>query len=225
MDMDEIDPKLLDLLNEIEIAEKSVPEKSGDEAEDNGDSSSQNDESNNEQNDNVRSDAEISGDLDIDIEDNSISDFNSLDDDFDEDEDEDDIEKQLEYETEVVEVDEEKERIEKNIIGLLDQHCESAKAMFNEAEVDRKKIDDIVNVLLPKIENDEYRGSDIMALSSLIQTKADISKNRASNMDSIAKLFAALKNNDRIAPGAGSGGNDDDISNEEIANLLSSNNK
>jgi len=203
---EEIDPELSGLLNEIEDAEGDASKAQLEEDIDDP------------QKTEMEKDAEASASLEIDAEENDIDDFNSLEDDFEEDGN-DDFEAQVEYEAEVVEVDQEKERIEKNIIGLLDQHCDSAKAMFEEAEVDRRRIDDVVAILLPKIEGDDYRGSDIMALANLIQTKADISKNRASNMDSIAKLFAALKNNDRIAPNAGGSG-DDDLSNEEIAVLL-----
>lgn len=205
---DDIDPELVDLLKEIEEAEE-VSEINDTEVE----RISETDEINDAK-EVGNTDAEISSNLDLDTDKNDIDDFNSLeDDDLDEE-----FEDVIEAEIENIEVDEEKERIEKNILGLLQQHCDSAKAMFEEAEVDRRRIDDIVAVVLPKIESGDYKGSDIMALSNLIQTKADISRNRASNMDSIAKLFASLKNNDRIAPG--SGGSDDDLSNEELVKLL-----
>lgn len=208
---DDIDPQLLDLLNEIEFAEVKAKETEAEEVEE-AEEAEEAEEV--EEADRKNIDSGISSNIELDTDENDINDFNSLEDD-DLDEKFEDI---IEAEIDNNDIDEEKERMEKNILGLLQQHCDSAKAMFDEAEVDRRKIDDIVAIVLPKLESNDYKGSDIMALSNLIQTKADISKNRASNMDSIAKLFAALKNNDRIS--AGSGGGDDDISNDELIKLL-----
>lgn len=114
-----------------------------------------------------------------------------------------------------------KMEMQKKILSMLDKHYDSAGMMFDEAESDRKKIDDIFAMLLPKIQNDNYKTADINAIAALMQTKTDISRNRASMMDSIAKLFAALKNNDSVGVSAQS---DADISQKDVENLLNNKN-
>lgn len=160
--------------------------------------------------------------VDSGLSDNKIVDFNSLDDEDEEDDDED----EGIIDTEIVsELDKDKSDIERSVVGLFKQHCSSAQAMLNEADQDRKRIDDVIAIILPKIESNDYRGTDIQALASLLQTKTEVSKNRSSHMDSIAKLFAALKNNDSVGIGSKANTGDDDISKEELEKLLSKKNK
>lgn len=144
-------------------------------------------------------------------------------------EDEDDIDDNIEYEdesehhdVELIESDEielKKEAIQLKILSLLDKHYDSAEKMFDEAECDRKKIDDIFAVLMPKIVGNEYKSADVQSVASLMQTKVDISRNRSAMMDSVAKLFSALKNNDSIGSMGGSGSSND-LSKKEVEDLL-----
>ena len=115
------------------------------------------------------------------------------------------------------EIDERSRHIQDKLLELVDRHCESANMMFDEAEVDRKKIDMIMGILLPKIQNDNYKSADIQSLASLMQTKSDISRNRSSMMDSVSRLFAALKNNDRLG---GQASGDENLTNDEVEKLL-----
>lgn len=110
-----------------------------------------------------------------------------------------------------------KEEMQRKILSMMDKHYDSAGMMFDEAESDRKKIDDIFAILLPKVQADNYKAADINAIAALMQTKSDISRNRASMMDSIAKLFAALKNNDSVGVRASQ---DADISQKDVEDLL-----
>lgn len=149
-----------------------------------------------------------------------VSDFNSLDEEEDEDF-EDDDEDSLAVEAEIVR-DSQREDIESKVLGLLEQHCNAASAMFNEADDDRKQADELMALIIPKIENNNYNAADIQSLASLMQTKADIGGNRSRHMDSIAKLFAALKNNDSIGVSGNTG--DDNIDKDELEKLLGNKN-
>lgn len=161
---------------------------------------------------------EIKEIADMELSDNKILDFNSLDD--DDDDDDDNGNEELSNVEVIGEFDKDKSDIERSVIGLFKQHCSSAQAMLDEADQDRKRIDDVIAIILPKIESNDYRGTDIQALASLLQTKTDVSKNRSSHMDSIAKLFAALKNNDSVGLGGKTNTGDEDISKEELEKLL-----
>jgi len=217
---DDIDTDLAKLLASIDDAEKSGAEKSGAEK-----SAEKNDVENDDvevvttsnKKENVKEVKEM------ELSDNKISDFNSLGD--EEDEDEEDEDEGLANVEVVSEIDKDKSDIERNVIGLFKQHCSSAQAMLDEADQDRKRIDDVIALILPKIESNDYRGTDIQALASLLQTKTEVSKNRSSHMDSIAKLFAALKNNDSVGLGGKANTGDDDITKEELDKLLNKKNR
>lgn len=198
---EEIDPELDKLLNDIENAEESSIDDSIEEEQD---------------------DINEENDVDLEQDESEKENIEELDQLLAEREDEDDDgEEEYDDLVESVEVSattvNERERLEKDIMGLVNHHVKSASSMFDEAETDRKKIDDIIAIILPRIEEGEYKSSDILALTNLIQTKTDVSRNRASLMDSIAKLFASIKNNDSIGV---NGGNEEDLSQEDINNLL-----
>lgn len=215
--MSEIDPELDKLLKEIEDAEESIPEDSpkastakvGDEEE----------ESPHVEEEEVEKAAAEVEDVEDILELESNLAYRNRDEEED-DEDDDDIVDAEEVDAEVIASDLERERLEKSILGLVNQHVNSVDKMFEEAESDRKNIDGVLALLIPKIESDDYKGTDLLAITSLIQTKTDVSRNRASLMDSIAKLFAAVKNNDSVGFGNVENTGDDDISDADLDKLL-----
>lgn len=115
--------------------------------------------------------------------------------------------------------DKEKARIQSKLIGLIDIHCDNAVKIIEDVESDRKKCDDVYNILYAKVQDGDYRASDIAALVSVLQTKGDISKTRSDMMDSVAKMLASIKNNNTVPtdPNNGNG----DLSQEDIKKLLS----
>ena len=143
--------------------------------------------------------------------------------DFDRELEEDEYDEKEEVVSANVEIDNTNNEIAKavqdRLYNLLDRHCEVVGKMFEEADVDRKKVDDILDIILPKIRGsgDDYKAADVQSAAVLMQTKVDISKNRASLMDSISRLFGALKNNDSIRKGEDG---ENDLSEEEVRRLL-----
>jgi hypothetical protein len=91
-------------------------------------------------------------------------------------------------------------KIRNQLTELLGRFTDSNSRMLEEFSEDRKKCDDVFNILLPKIQSGQYTGQDAIAMVSLMQVKSDISGNRSRHMDSIAKLFSALKSNNVIGP-------------------------
>ena len=118
---------------------------------------------------------------------------------------------------EISEFEAKKTQIQNRLIGLIDTHCDSATRIIEDVESDRKKCDDVYNILFAKMQANDYRASDAMAIVTTLQTKADITKTRANMMDSVAKLLGALKNNNTINPDGGGSG---DLSQEDIKKLL-----
>lgn len=116
------------------------------------------------------------------------------------------------------EFDIKKAQIQNKLIGLIDVHCDSAVRIIEDVEADRTKCDDVYNILFTKLQANDYRASDTMAIVATLQTKADITKTRANMMDSVAKLLASLKNNNTVNTGEGSGSGE--LSPEEIKKLL-----
>lgn len=201
---EEIDPSLEALLNEISKAEEDVAAVKNVELNTVEDNNKDNVEENE---DNIEA-----KEVEIQHIDDSMLNSNKQD---DEDYEEEQI---TNVKAEIVNNTDETEQKLKNVVmDLVDKHCSSAEKMFEEAEADRKKIDDVIAVLLPKVESDNYRGSDIGSLAALLQTKADISRNRATMMDSIAKLFAAIKNNDSVSVGKKA---DESIDQDDVKRLL-----
>jgi len=106
------------------------------------------------------------------------------------------------------------------MVDLLDKHSAGVDAMFSEAEEDRKRVEDVIGILMTKItDNNDYKSADVQSLASLFQTKSDITRNRASMMDAISKLFAALKNNNTIDISS----NASEMGKEEVEKLLDPN--
>lgn len=118
---------------------------------------------------------------------------------------------------EISEFEVKKTQIQNRLIGLIDTHCDSATRIIEDVESDRKKCDDVYNILFAKIQANDYRASDAMAIVTTLQTKADITKTRANMMDSVAKLLGALKNNNTINPDGGGSG---ELSQDDIKRLL-----
>lgn len=118
---------------------------------------------------------------------------------------------------EVNKFDAEKQRIHARLLGLIDTHCDSAAQIIEDVESDRRKCDDVYNIMFTKLQNNDYRASDAAAIVTVLQTKAEITKTRASMMDSVAKLLASVKNNNTVASEGGGSG---DLSQEEVKNLL-----
>ncbi len=115
--------------------------------------------------------------------------------------------------------------IQAKLLGLVNTVIDESEAFKKEMEVDRKKCDDVYNLLAPKIQSGTYSGSDAVALVQILQVKADISSNRSKHMDSIAKIFVSLKSNAAVGSGdaGGSGGgskSSDCPSREEVLKLL-----
>lgn len=209
---EKIDPALETLFQEINEAEgmveKSAP-KSEDKSEDTADEvGDEQDGSQNDEQEELQEQVEQEPSHDLDLEENDID---------DDDEDEDDGLDNIEV-IAAKPMSEHEAKMQNIVVGLVEKHSHSVEKMFDEADTDRKRIDDVLGVLMTKIESDEYRGADIGALASLIQTKADISRNRASMMDSIAKLFASIKNNDSV--GVNGKADDDSIDQDDIERLL-----
>lgn len=115
-------------------------------------------------------------------------------------------------------IDDGRARIQGRLIGLIDTHCDSAIRIIEDVESDRKKCDDVYNILFAKLQNNDYRASDAAAIVATLQTKADITKTRANMMDSVAKLLGSLKNNSTVQ--TDNGGGSGDLSSEEIKALL-----
>jgi hypothetical protein len=124
----------------------------------------------------------------------------------------------LETEQQPSEFDLKKAQIQNKLIGLIDVHCDSAVKIIEDVEADRNKCDDVYNILFAKLQANDYRASDTMAIVATLQTKADITKTRANMMDSVAKLLASLKNNNTVNTGEGAGSGD--LSPEEVKKLL-----
>lgn len=214
---EEIDPELDKLLKEIEDAEESIPEDSpkasttkvGDDEEESPHVEEE------EVKAEVKAEKEEIEDI-LELESNLA--YRNRDE--EEDDEDDDIIDAEEVEAEVIAGDLEREKLEKSILGLVKQHVNSVDKMFEEAESDRKNIDNVLALLIPKIESDDYKGTDLLAITSLIQTKTDVSRNRASLMDSIAKLFASVKNNDSVGFGTIDNTGEDDISQDELDKIL-----
>ena len=117
-----------------------------------------------------------------------------------------------------------KNSIQAKLLNLMDTAVNESVAFNQEIEVDRKKCDDIYNLLVPKIQAGDYSGADAVALVQIMQVKANISSNRSRHMDSISKLFVSLKSNSAVGSGdtggSGGGDSDDGPSRSEITKLL-----
>lgn len=115
--------------------------------------------------------------------------------------------------------------IQLKLLGLVGTVIDESEAFKKEMEVDRKKCDDVYNLLVPKIQSGTYSGSDAVALVQVLQVKADISSNRSKHMDSIAKIFVSLKSNAAVGSGdaggaSGSSKSADCPSRDEVMKLL-----
>lgn len=117
-----------------------------------------------------------------------------------------------------------KEDIQNKLLGLISTAVDESKAFNQEMEVDRKKCDDVYNLLVPKIQSGTYSGSDAVALVQILQVKSDISANRSRHMDSIAKILVSLKSNNAVGSGDSGGGGgkspNDGPSRAEVMKLL-----
>ena len=96
--------------------------------------------------------------------------------------------------------------LKKKLLDLINTAVDESKAFNKEMEVDRKKCDDVYNLLAPKIQSGTYSGSDAVALVQILQVKSDISANRSRHMDSIAKILVSLKSNNAVGSGDSGGG-------------------
>lgn len=117
----------------------------------------------------------------------------------------------------VAELEARKNKLQFGLLGLVESHYENADRLIDDVEADRKKCDDVYDILLNKIRSDDYRGADITALVTLLQTKADISRTRASMMAEVSKLLAALRNNDSIG---GKIADDSEITPDQLDRLI-----
>ncbi len=115
------------------------------------------------------------------------------------------------------EFEEKRAQIRNKLIDLVDTHCNSALRIIEDVESDRNKCNDVYSILFTKLQANDYRASDVAAIVATLQTKADITKTRADMMDSVAKLLAALKNNNAVNPDDGA---DSGMSQKEIDDLL-----
>jgi hypothetical protein len=207
MEESEIDPSLAELVEEIEAAEAKAFEEPKD-------TTPKVEPAKEDEKSHVEEDGGFDENLEINDQPEP--------DDY-EDEDEEEVETiadvVIEPEREVVsDFEKEQQELQQSVLGMLKKHCNSSEKMIEEAECDRRKIDDILGMILPKIQNDDYRAADIGTVAQLMQIKSEISRNRASTMDSISKLFAALKGNDSIGVKAAQ---KTEVSQEEVTKLLS----
>ena len=112
------------------------------------------------------------------------------------------------------------------LLGLVDAAIAESSTLSQEMEVDRKKCDDIYNMLQPKIQSGEYSGQDAAAFVGIMQVKAEISSVRTKKIDSLAKLLVALKSNATVVGqaavggGASTGSSDGGPTRAEVQKLL-----
>jgi hypothetical protein len=130
---------------------------------------------------------------------------------------EDDTVTEVYNEDTINELEARKNKLQFGLLGLVENHYENADRLIDDVEADRKKCDDVYDILLNKIRSDDYRGADITALVTLLQTKADISRTRASMMAEVSKLLAALRNNDSIG---GKMADDSEITPDQLDKLI-----
>lgn len=114
-------------------------------------------------------------------------------------------------------IEERKLKLQLNLIGMVESHCENSSKIIEDVEADRRKCDDVINVLFTKIQANDYHGADVTSLVVALQTKADISRTRASMMAEVSRLLAALRNNTSMA---GGGNTNSNISIREVKQLV-----
>jgi hypothetical protein len=128
------------------------------------------------------------------------------------------VSKELVKDAEVIStIDKKKDELQLKLLKLIEGHCENAEKMISDVESDRSKCDDVYNILINKLQNNDYHSADVAGVVSLLQTKVEGSKVRALMMQEVARLLASLRNNNTI----GEHRKDDDLSPQELNKLLS----